>query len=315
MLFDIRRFLLTLASLFSLLLVASPSSAVVVFSTDFGSGIPPEFSAPGSVLEGVQGYSGLGPPGRQFGGNFLRYTSVPIYPTALIVRNLPAHDHLSVKFLLGVIDSWDGTELMQISVDGVMKFNNWFQLALGDTTSYFPAPAGAILSMGHDLGFSGCCYYNRDRAYDLGVEPAFLDVPHFADTVAVVWTMSAVSGPAADQWQGGSDESWALDAVSVEVTQTADVEADLAAGRLAVTAMPNPANSRSVTLRLSVPALGPARIELIDLAGRRVAVRNLESSGRQDVALSIGRRIPPGLYFARVIQGANARTAKVVVTD
>ena len=302
-------------SLLTLLLAASPCSAVVVFSTDFDGGIPPEFSAPGSIIDGVQGYTGLGPAGRQFGGNFLHYTSVPIYPTALIVRNLPAHDHLSVKFLLGIIDSWDGTELMQVSVDGVMKFNNWFQLALGDTTSYTPAPAGAILSMSHDLGFSGCCYYNRDRAYDLGVEPAFLNIPHTADTVAVVWTISAISGPAADQWQGGTDESWAIDAVSVEVTQTADVAADFAAGRLAVIAMPNPASGHSVLLRLSVPALGPAHVELIDLAGRRIAMRNLEAIGRQQVALSAGQRIAPGLYFARVTQGSHTRTARVVVTD
>ena len=89
----------------------------------------------------------------------------------------------SVKFLLGLIDSWDGTELMQISVDGVMKFNHWFQLATGDTTDYFPAPPGAILRMGSNLGFSAGSYYGRDRAYDLGVEPAFLDIPHTADSV------------------------------------------------------------------------------------------------------------------------------------
>src|SRR5258706_15696638 len=44
-----------------------------VFSTNFETGLPPEFSAPGSVIEGVQGYAGLGPVGRQFGGNFLHY--------------------------------------------------------------------------------------------------------------------------------------------------------------------------------------------------------------------------------------------------
>src|SRR2546426_1151685 len=99
----IRRFLPAVISLFPLFLVTSPCSAVVVFTTDFGSGLPSEFSAPGAVLDGVQGYAGLGPAGRQFGGTFLRYTSVPIYPTTLIVRNLPAHDHLSVKFLLAII--------------------------------------------------------------------------------------------------------------------------------------------------------------------------------------------------------------------
>src|SRR5437879_13378213 len=73
---------------------------VVVFSTNFESGLPAEFAAPGAVIEAVQGYSGLGPVGRRFGGNFLHYTSVALLPTTLTVRNLPLHDHLSVKSLL-----------------------------------------------------------------------------------------------------------------------------------------------------------------------------------------------------------------------
>ena len=311
---------LILLALLAIFLPASAPAAspTVVYSTDFDSGIPAEFSAPGAVLTGVQGYAGLGPAGRQFGGNFLRYTSVPIYPTTLTLHNLPSHDHLSVKFLLGVIDSWDGTELMQVLVDGSLKFNNWFQLATGDTTSYYPAPAGAILSMGVNLGFSGCCYYNRDRAYDLGVEPAFLDIPHTAESVVVTWTMGAISGPAADQWQGGDDESWAIDAVSVEVsTQTVGVEGDVPAGRLAVCAMPNPMRGGSLRIQLSLPTLGPARVELLDLGGRRVASRDFVAigAGRQTVELAAPRRMAPGLYFVRVAQGTASKAARVVVTD
>ncbi len=299
-------------------LLATPAlaSPVVVFSTQFESGVPPEFSAPGAVLTGVQGFAGLGPAGRQFGGSFLRYTSVPILPTTLTVRNLPPHDRLSVKFLLGLIDSWDGTELMQIRVDDSLRFNHWFQLATGDTTSYHPAPPGAILSMGTNLGFSGCCYYHRDRAYDLGAEPAFLDIPHTADSVVVLWTISAISGPAAAQWQGGDDESWALDAVSVEVsTQTTGVDGDFARGALAVRATPNPAHGGRVRLELSLPGAGPAQVELLDLAGRRVASRALDAAGpgRQAVELSAGAPLAPGLYFARVSRGGVARAARVVV--
>jgi len=297
-------------------LTAVAGNTILVFSTEFESGLPPEISAPGSVLDNVQGYAGLGPAGRQFDGSFLRYTSVPIHPTTLTVRNLPAHDHLSVKFLLGLIDSWDGTELMQISVDGALVFNHWFQLATGDTTSYHPAPPGAILSMGTNLGFSGCCYYDRDRAYDLGVEPVFLDIPHTADSVQVVWTLSAVSGPAATQWQGGNDESWAIDALSVEVsTQNVDVGDVTAPGRLAVVAAPNPARAGAVRLQLAFPAAGPVRVELVDLAGRRIAQRDLAAAGGSlTLDLSAGR-LSPGLYFARVTQGTEIRTARVIVTD
>jgi hypothetical protein len=297
---------------------ATPARAAVVFTTDFESGLPPEFSAPGSVIEGVQGYGGLGPVGRQFGGNFLRYTSVTIFPTRLVVRNLPPHDHLSLKHLLALIDSWDSTEIMQISVDGALLFSHRFSLALADTTTYSPAPPGAILSMGHDLGFSNGSYYFRDRAYDLGVEPAFLDIPHTADSVEVVWNLSALSGPAAAQWQGGSDESWAIDAVRIEVsTQNTGVAEELAAGRLAVGAFPNPARGQSVRLRFSLPAAAPARVELLDLAGRRVASSDVGSmgAGQHSIRLTSGRPLAPGLYFARLSQGSASRMTRVVVTN
>ncbi len=291
---------------------------VVVFSTNFETGLPAQFSAPGAVIEGVQGYSGLGPVGRRFGGNFLHYTSVALFPTTLTVRNLPAHDHVSVKSLLAIIDSWDSTEIMQIWVDGSLRFANRFSLALADTTTYFPAPPGAILSMGTDLGFSLGSYYARDRAYDLGVEPAFLDLPHTADSVVVAWTISALSGPAADQWQGGSDESWGIDAVSVEVSsQTTGVGTDPAAVRFTVRAAPNPARGGLVRLQLVLPVSRGALVELIDLTGRLVSSRELGSAaaGPQAVGLPIKSGLAPGLYFARVTQGTVARTARVIVQN
>ena len=59
---------------------------------------------------------------------------------------------LSLGFLLAVIDSWDGTEVLEVLVDGVTIFSNTFQLASGDSSSYV-APPGALLSSGTDLGF------------------------------------------------------------------------------------------------------------------------------------------------------------------
>ena len=310
--------LLTLAMFTSLSSAPAVTASTVVFSTNFESGLPAEFSAPGSAIAGVAGYAGLGPPGRQFGGQFLRYASVPIHPTTLTVRNLPPHDHLSVKFLLGLIDSWDGTELMQIKVDGVMKFNYWFELARGDSSNYEPPPPGALLSSGTSLGFTYGTYHNRDRAYDLGVEPAFLDIPHIADSVQVVWTLDAVSGSAASQWQGEGDESWAIDAVSVEVsTQNVSVAPDRAAGALGLAAWPNPTRGRSMRFDLALPTAAPARLELLDLAGRRVAVRELSdlAPGWHSVTMEFDRTLVAGIYFARLSQGARVRAARVAVTD
>lgn len=308
----------SLAAVLALLLSApDPAGATLVFSTDFESGLPAEISAPGSQLHGVQGFAGLGPPGRQFGGVFLRYTSVPIHPTTLTIRNLPPHNRLSVRFLLGLIDSWDGTELMRIAVDDTLRFVHWFQLATGDTTDYFPAPPGAILSMGTNLGFSGCCYYHRDRAYDLGAEPAFQNIPHTADSVVVLWTIGAISGPAAAQWQGGADESWAIDALSVEVsTQTTFVEDPVASGVLTLAALPNPSRAGVLRFRVALPGTGPARLDLLDLAGRRISSRPVEGgAGVRLVELGPNPGLAPGVYLARIEQNGLRRITRVVVTD
>ena len=315
-----RRAPLVFAALTALLLFTTPpcsAGTAVVFSTDFSSGLPSQFSAPGCVIEGVQGYAGLGPTGRKFSGTFLRYTSTGIQPTTLTLRGLPPHDHLSVRFLLGLIDSWDGTELMRVSVDGTLKFNHWFQLATGDTTDYFPAPPGAILSMGTNLGFSGSGFYNRDRAYDLGAEPAFLNIAHTADSVVVAWTLGAVSGGAASQWQGGGDESWAIDAVSVEISgPTLDAGEGRSVG-LALRALSNPSRDGRVRLQFSLPEPAPARVELLDVAGRRQVERDLAtgSTGWQELDLASGRRLGPGLYFVRLKQRDQQCTARVIVAD
>lgn len=195
------------------------AGAQVVFSTDFESGLPAEFTAPNCVIEPVQGYAGLGPVGNQFGGSFLRYTAQTLADTKLTLTGLPAHDYLTIGFLFAAIDSWDGTELFRVSVDGNLLFSHWFQLATGDASSY-SAPAGGLLSSGSNLGFSAGSYFGRDRAYNMAVEPAFITIPHTASTLEIVWNMGAISGPAANQWQGGADESWALDNVSVEVSES-----------------------------------------------------------------------------------------------
>ena len=290
------------------------AAGTTVFSTDFESGVPPEFSAPGAFLDGVQGYAGLGPPGRQFGGQFLHYVSLTIEPTTLTVRGLPPHDHLSVKFLMGIIDSWDGVELMQISVDNQLLFNHWFQLATGDSSDYYPPPPGALLSKGTDLGWSGCCYYNRDRAYDLGVEPAFQDIPHTADSVTVTWTIGAISGPAADQWQGGADESWAIDDVSIEVS-TLNAGVGPAPQDRVFFASPNPSLDGSAAVTFGLHAGELATLELLDPSGRRLETRvvGAPGAGVHSVVFGADRRLPTGIYFVKLTAGRDVRTTRVAV--
>jgi len=302
-----------------MLLAASVASAdTQVFFTDFESGLPAQMSAQGAVIEGVQGYAGLGPVGNQFGGSFLRYTSVPLYDTSLTLTGLPAHDHLSLAFLAAFIDSWDGTELWKVTIDGTEVFSHWFQLATGDATDYV-APAGGLLSSGTNLGFSGGGYYFHDRAYNMGVDPIFT-VPHTASTVTIVWKLGAISGPAANQWQGGGDESWAIENVRVSVGTTATGVGDTPRAS-SITLLPNTPNpfSSVTTFRVALPQnAGSAHIDVFDISGRRVSARAIPATaGMQDLYFdgrdSKGNQLPSGVYFYRLTVGADSRTQKFVI--
>jgi hypothetical protein len=195
---------------------SSSATAQVVFATNFENGLPAAISAPGAAIEGVQGFAGLGPSGRQFSGSFLRYSAYALQPTTLTLANLPPHTSVDIAFLLAVVDSWDGVELLEVQVDYVPLFSHWFQHATGYSSSYTPPPGG-LLSSGSNLGFGNSAYH-RDSAYDLGVEPLLRGIPHTATSLTVTWIVGATSGSAAANWQGGMDESWAIDELRVWVS-------------------------------------------------------------------------------------------------
>ncbi len=194
-------------------------STLRLFDGDFENGLPPEFSAPGAKVESVQGFAGLGSPAAAFAGRFLRYDSPDPSTVTLTLRQIPPHRAVNLGFLLAVIDSWDGTEVLEVALDGRTLFSNWFELARGDTSSY-RAPQGALLGSGTDRGFTSGAYYDRDRAYDLFADPAFSGIPHTADSLRVTWRVrsNVAGGSPSLQWQGGMDESWAIDNVRVEVS-------------------------------------------------------------------------------------------------
>lgn len=78
---------------------------------------------------------------------------------------------------------------------------------------------------------------------------------------------------------------------------------------------PNPlVRGRELRLDLNAPARGEMLVELIDLQGRRVLERRYGAieAGRHSLTLA-SERVPPGLYFARVTQGARHASQRVVV--
>jgi len=191
---------------------ASAASGATVFFADFEDGnLPTEFSGAGSVV-GSQGYAdeNLG-----FGQEFLRNASQgnPANATVLTLNNLPAHTHLNLGFLLATIDSWDGEslsngpDLFNVEVDGVSVFSEPFDTFRDDNPDL-------VLRENADGNVGFTSRWN-DSAYDFTSEnvpaPMFQQIPHTADSVTIAFFASG------DGWQGGGDESFAIDTVSVSV--------------------------------------------------------------------------------------------------
>jgi len=75
----------------------------------------------------------------------------------------------------------------------------------------------------------------------------------------------------------------------------------------------NPAEA--VTVRVTLPKIAAARLEVIDIGGRRVLERPLENeaAGTEAIELARSGQLPAGVYIVRLTQGTNTVTARVVI--
>jgi len=207
------------ATTVALLLSAGAASAapITVFSTDFNGALAPEITPGTALLEGVQGYAGLGPVGNQFGGNFLR--SATGNTVTLTLTGLPTHDTITLSFLFAAIDSLDGTgsvppegDFFKIVFDGATLFSESFANALPSQTQSYVPPPGVELARHADLGFTPVDTYYSDSAYNFGADPAFANFAHSASTATIEFFIFGPGNQSLD------DESWAMDNLSVSVT-------------------------------------------------------------------------------------------------
>lgn len=78
---------------------------------------------------------------------------------------------------------------------------------------------------------------------------------------------------------------------------------------------PNPAHGELLSVAFTLPTAATARLELLDVSGRRVVEREVGSlgAGQHTFDLGTGQRLAPGLYLVRLTQGANTRTTRVAV--
>jgi len=196
-----------------ILLIPAPNAnagpgSTTVFMTDFEAGLPGEFGG-GGVLQGTQGFSAHG-----FDDNFLRNLSTgnPAFPpTGLNLSGLQCHTSVDVLFSFAQIDSWDGTatsvapDFFNVVVDQNGVYLETFD-TFDESDQTGPTDPPAQLSWGTNLGFSGSF---NDGAYDLSNESGLLNIPHSSVSIEIQWFASGGG------WQGGTDESWAIDNVEI----------------------------------------------------------------------------------------------------
>jgi PEP-CTERM motif len=204
------------AVLFGLGLGTAQASEILLRFNDYdgGSYVNPSYgftsSAGPSVVEGVQGFSGLGVGANQFSGNMLRNagTGNPQGAVTASWTGLPLGGTISFSLLFAAIDSWDGLgtggpDYFEVLLDGIVIFST--------SIDNFPAPpatstnGGSVLASGTNLGFSGFF----DSAWDFTNVAGLKNIAYSGTTANFEFRARGAG------WQGGTDESWGWDNVRV----------------------------------------------------------------------------------------------------
>jgi hypothetical protein len=191
----------------------------LVFIDDFDGGqvIAPGVSGGFSgfvSIEPAQGFAGLGTEGNVASGSFLHnptgdaFTNTPSEKTTLTLTGLRAHSAIQLRFLLSVIDTWDGesgSDTFHVDVDGESAFAESFSNFSAFLQSYEPAP-GVLIAGNTDLGFE----VYSDSLYDLGLDTArFGSISHSSGSVQIDFYANGFF------WNRPANESWAVENVAV----------------------------------------------------------------------------------------------------
>ena len=80
---------------------------------------------------------------------------------------------------------------------------------------------------------------------------------------------------------------------------------------------PNPARGNGLHVALALPSGASARLELLDVSGRRVLAREVGSlgAGRHTVNLAEGQGVLAGIYWVRLTQGPSQQRQRVAVVE
>lgn len=186
-----------------ILALGATSAHALTLTYDFESGLPSTFSGTGDV-ESVQGYEGV----NGFTGNLLHNDGAAGEATEVMISGLGSHSMVSLSFDLAFIDSWDGgqpsnfgPDFFNVEIDGVEVF----EASVGNSASVLPSASVSNREFGA-FGFNPA---HNDQAVTVSFAVAHtgsdLSISFFADGAG---------------YQGGTDESWAIDNLVVDVDTT-----------------------------------------------------------------------------------------------
>mgnify|MGYP000291861373 CR=1 FL=1 len=214
---------------------AVPVNASTLYSNDFDSaefvlaGVTATFdsgSATRATIGSVQGFALDG-----FSGNMVISDGVASSAARLLLSNLPEHDSISVSFLLGLINSWDGTtnalapstapDFFNVSVDGVSVFSETFRNIEDDPNSpqSFDPPPGALLSIDNERWFNVAPNPPIvDAAYDLGFVSSLQAIPHTAATAEILFFANGSGWQPNEVLRGDWDEAWGIENLALSIS-------------------------------------------------------------------------------------------------
>jgi len=171
--------------------------AISVYTNDFENGSLGAIQ--NAQLKETQGYKNYG-----FGNYYAWSDATETNAITLQLNDLPEHSYLKIEFDLAVINSWDGSsgccapDYFNIKVDGTSIFSEAFDNFYKSDQSYDGEP----IVWGEQLVSDW--YDWKDSAYHISLE-----IPHTSDTAKITWFASG-SG-----WQGGWDECYAIDNITI----------------------------------------------------------------------------------------------------
>lgn len=193
-------------------LAAPASAANLLYSNDFDAlpTLAPGVTAGGFTNGGLEAANTFG----SWTGNYFANRSLgnPAAASVLTLSNLPAHSAVDISFILGFLESWDSSnanqafspDYLKIEVDGstildLLTSNN----ASGSIVNY---GGGTILAQNVQ---ANTLTSFSDTLINMASSPALLSIPHSANTLSL--SINAYGAG----WQGGTDEAWGLDALTI----------------------------------------------------------------------------------------------------